>query len=79
MKSVDGAGQVGEGDASVDDQALDLVEYRRVGGVGGVLLEHPPRHHRVEGRLAAGARGPDLRPARVWVRSGVDPGAPKST
>ena len=50
---VEGAGQVGEGDVAVDDQPLDLVEHRHVGGVGGVLAEHPAGHDRVEGRLAA--------------------------
>ena len=40
---VDGAGEVGEGDAPVDDQPLDLVEHREVGGVGRVLAEHPAR------------------------------------
>ena len=30
-------------DAPVDDQALDLVEHRHVGGVGGVAAEHPAR------------------------------------
>ena len=40
---LDGAGQVGERDAPVDDQALDLVEHRQVGGVGGVLAERAAR------------------------------------
>ena len=40
---LDGAGQVAEGDAPVDDQALDLVEDRQVAGVGGVLAVAPAR------------------------------------
>ena len=51
---VERAGQVGEGDVAVDHQALDLVEHRHVGGVGGVLPEHPAGHDHVEGRLLAG-------------------------
>ena len=53
-EGLDGAGEVGEGDAAVDDQALDLVEDREVGGVGRVLAEHPARHHRVVRRRARG-------------------------
>ena len=40
---LDRAGQIGEGDAAVDDQALDLVEHRHVGGVGGVAAGRPGR------------------------------------
>src|SRR5262245_31960836 len=47
---VDRAGEVGERDAAVDDEALDLVEHREVGGVGRVLPEHPARHDGVDRR-----------------------------
>ena len=60
---LEGAGQVGEGDAPVDDQALDLVEHRHVAGVGGVAPVHPARHDRVDRRLAAPA-SPGSAPAR---------------
>ncbi len=45
---VEGSGQVGEGDVPIDHQALDLVEHRHVGGVGGVLAVHATRHDHVD-------------------------------
>ena len=58
-EGVDGAGQVAEGDALVDGQALDLVEHGRVAGVEGVAAVAAARHHRVDGRRAA-LHDPDL-------------------
>jgi hypothetical protein len=47
---LDGAGQVGEGDAAVDDESLDLMEDGHVRGVGRVAPEHTAGHHDVERR-----------------------------
>ena len=46
-------GQIGEADAAVDHQALDLMERRDVTGVGGVAPVALPRHHRVDRRPLA--------------------------
>ena len=47
---LDRAGEVGEGDAAVDDEPLDLVEHRHVRGVGGVAAEHAAGHDHVDRR-----------------------------
>ena len=67
---VDGAGQVGERDAPVDDQALDLVEHRQVGGIGGVLAERAAGHDRVDGRRL-GLHDPDLDRRGVGAQQGA--------
>ena len=69
------AGQVGEGDVAVDHQALDLVEHRHVGGVGGVLPEHPARHDHVD-TAAACRSSPAPAPARCGCAAAVEPGSP---
>ena len=53
---LDGAGQVGEGDPPVDDQALDLVEDGEVAGVGGVAPVAAARHDRVDRQRAVERR-----------------------
>ncbi len=58
-EGLDRAGQVGEGDAAVDHQALDLVEDGEVGGIGGLVTEHPPRHDHVD-RWGRRLHHPDL-------------------
>ena len=45
-------GQVGEGDAPVDHQALDLVEHGEVAGVGGVAPVAAPGHDGVDRQRA---------------------------
>ncbi len=55
-EDLDGAGQVGEGDAAVDDQALDLVEDSKMTGVGRVPSVAAPWHHRVDGQQPLGHR-----------------------
>src|SRR5215472_817415 len=42
---LDGAGEVSECDAPIDDQTLDLVEDGKMAGVGGVAAVGPPRRH----------------------------------
>ena len=75
---LDGAGQVAEGDALVDHQALELVEHGQVGGVGGLVAEHPARHDRVDRRrLLAPSPGPA--PARCGCAARTSPGSPRST
>ena len=55
-EGLDGAGQVAEGDAAVDDQPLDLVEDREVAGVGRVEPEALARHHGVDRQRAVAHR-----------------------
>ena len=57
-------GQVGHRDAPVDDQALDLVEHRQVGGVGRVPAVGAARGDDVDGRLL-GLHHVDLHVRRV--------------
>ena len=75
---LDRAGQVGEGDAAVDDETFDLVEDRHVGGVGRVLAEHPAGHDGVD-RRRPGAPSPGSAPARCACAARRCPGAPYST
>ena len=57
-------GEVAHRDAPVDDQTLDLVERRQVGGVGGVGAERPPGSDDVDRRLGVLHRA-DLHRRRV--------------
>ena len=66
-EGLDGAGQVGEGDAPVDDQPLDLVEDRHVGGVGRVAPVDAAGHDDVDGRRLA-LHHPDLHGRRVGAQ-----------
>ena len=61
---LDGAEEVGEGDAAVDGQRLDLVEHRRVAGVEGlVAVRAAGRDH--EDRRLHRLHGADLHRRRV--------------
>ena len=73
-------GQVTEGDAPVDHQALDLVEHREVPGVGRVQPEA------LAGMTAwigseSSRTAPSIRwicTGEVWVRSSTVSGSPRS-
>ena len=58
-KGLDGASQVAEGDAPVDDESFNLVKNRQVAGIGGIPPVAPPGHHRVN-RWRLGLHQPDL-------------------
>ena len=47
---LEGALEIGERDALVDDERLDLVEHGQVGGVCGLPPVHAPRRDDVDGR-----------------------------
>ena len=76
---LDGAGQVGERDAPVDHQALDLVEHRQVAGVGGVAAVAAPRHDRSGSGATPAATAASMSriwTGEVWVRSTTVSGSP---
>ena len=56
---LDGAGQVAEGDAPVDDEPFDLVKDRQVAGIGRVPPVTPPGHDRID-RWRLRLHQPDL-------------------
>ena len=79
-EGLDGPGQIGEADAAVDHQPLDLVERRDVAGVGRVAAIALARHHRVDGQRRV-AHCLSIRrtcTGEVWVRSMTVSGSPSS-
>ena len=66
---LDGAGEVGQADVAVDDEALDLVEHRHVGGVGRVAAEHATGGDDVD-RRRPGEHRADLHRRRVGAQHG---------
>ncbi len=73
----EGSFQVGQRDAGIDRQALDLVEHRKMGSIDGVGPVRLSRHHDVDGRFVrlhvTGLHRRGLGPQRI-----SSAGSPKS-